>query len=76
MNYGDSKTGTFASGPVGTDVVAIAGVAISQQPFVSVTNTTNLLVKQGASGILGLGFPSGRCIRLYSMRTWTIILLI
>lgn len=63
MNYGDSKTGTSASGPVGVDVATIAGVAISQQPFVAVNSTTNTLVQQGASGILGLGFPSGSVIQ-------------
>jgi hypothetical protein len=63
MNYGDSKTGTSASGPVGTDVASIAGVTISQQAFVSVNDTSNKVVQHGAAGILGLGFPSGSVIQ-------------
>jgi hypothetical protein len=63
MNYGDSKTGTFASGPVGIDAASIAGVTIAQQAFVSVNDTSNKIVQHGAAGILGLGFPSGSVVQ-------------
>ncbi|KAJ7739036.1 aspartic peptidase domain-containing protein [Mycena maculata] len=58
MNYGDSTTGTFASGPIAMDTVGIAGVAIDNQLFAAVSDTTNTVVEFGAAGIFGLGFPS------------------
>lgn len=63
MNYGDSKTGTSASGPIGTDTASIAGITVSLQPFVSVNSTNNPIVSEGASGILGFGFPDGSVIQ-------------
>lgn len=58
MRYGDSTTGTFASGPIASDTVAIAGVAIDNQMFAAINDTTNTVVNFGAAGIFGLGFPS------------------
>jgi hypothetical protein len=63
MQYGDSTTGTQASGPVAFDVAALAGVAIDTQPFSAAISTTNPTVTYGAAGILGLGFPSGSVIQ-------------
>lgn len=62
MNYGDSKTGSFASGPVGKDAITIAGLAVSDQQFVAVDNTTNPTISFGTAGIFGLGFPGGRWV--------------
>nr|GAT49688.1 predicted protein [Mycena chlorophos] len=58
MNYGDSTTATFATGPVAQDTIAIAGVAIDNQLFAAISDTTNSVVEFGAAGIFGLGFPS------------------
>ncbi|KAF7336250.1 Peptidase A1 domain-containing protein [Mycena venus] len=58
MRYGDSTTGTFASGPVAMDTVSIAGVAIENQLFGAINETTSPIVQLGAAGILGLGFPT------------------
>lgn len=60
LNYGDSQTGTFDQGPIGTDVATIAGIAMTGQRYAAVNATTNAIVKYGAAGIFGLGFPSGR----------------
>ncbi|KAK0457419.1 aspartic peptidase domain-containing protein [Desarmillaria tabescens] len=59
MNYGDSTTGTSASGPIAFETATIAGISITGQTFVAVNTTTNPTVKYGAAGIFGLGFPSG-----------------
>lgn len=59
MFYGDSTTGTQASGPIGYETASIAGVAIQNQIFAAVNATTNPTVKYGAAGLFGLGFPSG-----------------
>ncbi|KAJ6586051.1 aspartic peptidase domain-containing protein [Mycena capillaripes] len=58
MRYGDSTTGTFASGPVAMDTVSIAGVAIENQLFGAINDTTSPVVQFGTAGILGLGFPT------------------
>lgn len=58
MRYGDSTTGTFAAGPIAMDTVSIAGVAIENQLFAAIDDTTNSVVQFGAAGIFGLGFPS------------------
>ncbi|KAI0313848.1 acid protease [Amylostereum chailletii] len=57
--YGDSVTGTHASGPIGLDTGTIAGLAMKQQAFAAVSDTNNTSVMNGANGIFGLGFPSG-----------------
>ncbi|TFK67414.1 acid protease [Pluteus cervinus] len=59
MLYGDSTTGTFASGVVAQDVAVIAGIAIDNQMFAAINDTSNTVVQFGTSGIFGLGFPSG-----------------
>ncbi|KAK7044361.1 peptidase A1 domain-containing protein [Favolaschia claudopus] len=58
MRYGDSKTGTYASGPVAADTISVAGVAIDDQLFAAIDETTNPVVEYGVAGILGLGFPA------------------
>jgi hypothetical protein len=60
MNYGDSTTGTYASGPVGNATVTIAGLSVTDQQYAAIDNTTSSAVLFGAAGILGLGFPEGR----------------
>jgi hypothetical protein len=60
MYYGDSKTGTYAGGPIGNDVTTIAGVAVPNQQFAAINSTSNPTIQYGAAGIFGLGFPSGR----------------
>jgi len=57
--YGDSLTGTHASGPVAQDVGAIAGLSMAQQAFAAVSDTNSTAVMNGTNGIFGLGFPSG-----------------
>jgi hypothetical protein len=59
MRYGDSTTGTFAAGSIASDTVAIAGVAINKQLYAAIEDTTNSVVQFGATGIFGLGFPTG-----------------
>lgn len=63
MNYGDSTTGTYASGPVGKDTATIAGLSVSNQQFAAIDNTTSTAVSFGSAGILGLGFPSESVIQ-------------
>ncbi|EMD40177.1 hypothetical protein CERSUDRAFT_104024 [Gelatoporia subvermispora B] len=58
LNYGDSTSGTHASGPVGFDTVGIAGLTVTDQPFAAVNRTNNSAVQYGGAGILGLGFPA------------------
>ena len=60
LRYGDSLTGTHASGPVVRDTVAIAGLSMEDQVFASVNDTDNSAVQNGGAGIFGLGFPSQR----------------
>ncbi|KII86691.1 hypothetical protein PLICRDRAFT_114010 [Plicaturopsis crispa FD-325 SS-3] len=63
LNYGDSTTGTFAIGPIGTDTASIAGMSMSGQQFGAIDNTTNPTITYGAAGIFGLGFPSESVIQ-------------
>ncbi|KAL0961195.1 hypothetical protein HGRIS_006164 [Hohenbuehelia grisea] len=63
MHYGDSTTGTFAAGPIAKDTATIAGIAMTDQFFGAVNDTSNPVVKYGAAGIFGLGFPSGSSIQ-------------
>ncbi|KAF7315963.1 Peptidase A1 domain-containing protein [Mycena indigotica] len=58
MRYGDSTTGTYATGNIAIDTVSIAGVAIENQLFAAIEDTTNAVVQFGAAGIFGLGFPT------------------
>jgi hypothetical protein len=63
MRYGDSNTGTSASGEIGRETVTVAGVAIRDQAFAAVSKTDNPVVKYLNAGIFGLGFPSGSKIQ-------------
>ncbi|KAF7791449.1 hypothetical protein EIP86_002465 [Pleurotus ostreatoroseus] len=58
LQYGDSTSGTNASGPVVLDTVTVAGLSMQSQAFASVNDTNNSAVKNGGAGIFGLGFPS------------------
>ncbi len=55
--YGDSRTGTHASGPIGMDTVSIAGLSVSDQYFAAIIDTNTTVLDTGSAGILGLGFP-------------------
>ncbi|KAG5653744.1 hypothetical protein H0H81_010831 [Sphagnurus paluster] len=57
--YGDSSTGTFASGVAAHDTAAVAGIAMENQAFGLINSTNNPIVQFEAAGIFGLGFPSG-----------------
>ena len=61
--YGDSTTGTYASGLIGSDDVEIAGLGLGDQTFLAVNDTNNVSVENGAAGVLGLGFPSERYVK-------------
>ncbi|KAF5315415.1 hypothetical protein D9619_007345 [Psilocybe cf. subviscida] len=64
MKYGDSHSGTYASGTIGFDMVALHdGLNLARQPLGLIDDTTNLLVQYNASGIIGLGFPAGSDIQ-------------
>ncbi|KAK7464749.1 hypothetical protein VKT23_005956 [Stygiomarasmius scandens] len=63
MQFGDSTTGSRASGPIGFDTATVAGIAIQNQVFSAVNTTNNNVVKYGAAGIFGLSFPSGSKIQ-------------
>ncbi|KAM5543426.1 hypothetical protein V8D89_002677 [Ganoderma adspersum] len=56
--FGDSTTGTHASGPISRDTVVLAGLTVPNQTFAAVNDTNNVAVSNGGAGILGLGFPS------------------
>ncbi|KAI0763576.1 acid protease [Trametes elegans] len=58
LQYGDSTTGTHASGPVGRDTVTLAAIAMQNQTLAAVDDTNNSAVSNGGAGILGLGFPA------------------
>lgn len=65
LTFGDSDTGTFASGPIVSDEVTLAGLSMQEQPFVAVNSTNNNAVLNGGAGIIGLGFPSQRFVVLH-----------
>ena len=60
LEYGDSVSGTHASGPVVWDNVAVAGLSLPSQVFAAVNDTNNSAVQNGGAGIFVLGFPSQR----------------
>ena len=64
LTFGDSNTGTFASGPIVTDEVTLAGLSLQGQPFAAVNSTNNNAVLNGGAGIIGLGFPSQRLVSM------------
>ncbi|KZT06710.1 acid protease [Laetiporus sulphureus 93-53] len=55
--YGDSRTGTYASGPIGGDMAGIAGLSTNNQSFAAINRTNTTVFQTGSAGILGLGFP-------------------
>ncbi|KAG8221443.1 aspartic peptidase domain-containing protein [Butyriboletus roseoflavus] len=55
--YGDSNTGTYAQGPIGSDSVSLAGLNLQSQYFSAINFTNTSVVQTGSGGILGLGFP-------------------
>ena len=60
MTYGDSVIGSYASGAIGRETVTVAGIAMTDQTFALIEDTTNNVVQFNVTGILGLSFPSGR----------------
>lgn len=62
MFYGDSKTGTYAKGNVGFDTATVAGIAMTDQAFGIINDTTNVVLKYDTEGIFGLGFPVARWV--------------
>ncbi|KAJ7256203.1 aspartic peptidase domain-containing protein [Mycena haematopus] len=54
--YGDSLTGTHASGIVGTDTISFAGISVPNQYFAAINNTDTDVLDTGNAGIFGLGF--------------------
>ncbi|KAF8879079.1 aspartic peptidase domain-containing protein [Gymnopilus junonius] len=63
LYYGDSTTGTYASGLVGLETVSVAGVTMAKQPFALIDDTNNHIVGFNAAGIFGLSFPSASRIQ-------------
>ncbi|KAI0761066.1 aspartic peptidase domain-containing protein [Trametes elegans] len=55
--YGNSHTGTHASGPTGTDTVTVAGFSAPDQTFAAIVDTNTTVSDTGSAGILGLGCP-------------------
>jgi len=60
MLYGDSRTGTYASGMVGEDTVDLAGLTQQNHFFAAINSTNTSVIEIGAAGIFGLGFPINR----------------
>ncbi|OSC98888.1 acid protease [Trametes coccinea BRFM310] len=56
--YGDSRTGTHASGVIGKDTISMAGLSVPDQYFAAIMDTNTTVLQTGSAGILGLGFPS------------------
>ncbi|KAF7377383.1 Peptidase A1 domain-containing protein [Mycena sanguinolenta] len=56
LQYGDSHTGTHASGLVGTDGIVFAGISVPNQYFAAINNTNTNVLRTGSAGIFGLGF--------------------
>ncbi|KAF8839048.1 acid protease [Paxillus ammoniavirescens] len=57
LMYGDSLTGTHAIGPIGYDIVSVAGLGLQNQYFAAINNTNTSVLETGSAGIFGLGFP-------------------
>ena len=62
MIYGDSTTGTFATGTIGEDTVGLAGLTLTNQYFAAINRTNTSVVDVGSAGIFGLGFPVNRYV--------------
>ncbi|KAI8978756.1 acid protease [Trametes punicea] len=56
LHFGDSTTGTHATGPVGRDTVTLAALTLENQTLAAVDDTDNSAVTNGGAGIMGLGF--------------------
>ncbi|KAJ6482629.1 aspartic peptidase domain-containing protein [Mycena sanguinolenta] len=56
LQYGDSHTGTHASGLIGTDEIVFAGISVPNQYFAAIDNTNTTVLRTGSAGIFGLGF--------------------
>jgi phytepsin len=56
LQYGDSKTGTHATGLIGTDAITFAGVSVPNQYFAAINSTSTNALATGSAGIFGLGF--------------------
>ncbi|KDQ50519.1 hypothetical protein JAAARDRAFT_41981 [Jaapia argillacea MUCL 33604] len=64
MQYGDSVTGTNASGPIAHDTVTLAGLSVASQQFAGVNKTNSpVVLNENTGGIFGLGFPSESVIQ-------------
>ncbi|KAH7909462.1 aspartic peptidase domain-containing protein [Hygrophoropsis aurantiaca] len=55
--YGDSMTGTHASGPIGFDTISLAGLVLENQYFAAINDTNTAVLETQSAGIFGLGFP-------------------
>ena len=64
--YGDSMTGTYAEGPIGSDFVSLAGLVLQDQYFSAMNFTNTSVIQTGSVGIFGLGFPFNRCAGRFS----------
>lgn len=56
--YGDSRTGTHASGPIGKDNAGVAGLTVQDQYFAAITDTNTTVLETGSAGIFGIGLPA------------------
>jgi len=61
--YGDSRTGTYATGMIGEDTVDLAGLAQQDHFFAAINSTNTSVIEVGAAGIFGLGFTINRWAR-------------
>lgn len=66
LAYGDSNTGTYAKGPIGSDFVSLAGLGLQDQFFSAINSTNTSVIQTGSAGIFGLGFPFNRCVDRFS----------
>lgn len=62
LRYGDSQTGTFASGLVGFDTVSFGTAILTNQSFAAMNRTNTTFPIAGIAGILGIGFPINRYV--------------
>ncbi|KAG7440206.1 uncharacterized protein BT62DRAFT_637053 [Guyanagaster necrorhizus] len=65
--YGDSRTGTYAFGPIGQDTVSLAVLHLGGQYFASINITNTSVLDTGAACIFGLRFPFNRHLLLRPM---------
>ncbi|KAJ8690018.1 hypothetical protein PTI98_012863 [Pleurotus ostreatus] len=57
LQYGDSRTGTHAYGPIGRDTVGLLGMTLPAQYLAAINDTNTSVLDAGCAGIFGLGFP-------------------